>query len=239
MTTKISKTSTPQRTQRPNARLLRQYAEQKERTQDRRSASQIALKWLIDAPMVVDVATTGLAARDRVVEIACVNAQGETMFHSLINPGIRIPGEAIEIHGIADEHVADAPFMVEVWPTVLQLLQQHNQIPAYNAAFEQRMLQQSLPPRFAAKLPDRPTQSTITGLPWQCLMNLYSQYHGQTYRAAYNRNGYIWQRLDLALSQCGLEATPPFRRAESNARAEMSLLRHIAENPEPGDRRAA
>ena len=61
---------------------------------------------------VVDVETTGLSANyDRVVEVfaqlVVVDSHGrfvdfDASYHSLHDPGIRIPGEAIAVHGITN-----------------------------------------------------------------------------------------------------------------------------------------
>ncbi|HPE33316.1 MAG TPA: 3'-5' exonuclease [Bacteroidales bacterium] len=67
---------------------------------------------------VFDLETTGVnVAVDRIVEISIVKIfpGGKTeVFTRLINPTIPIPARAIEIHGITDEAVKDAPTFKEV-----------------------------------------------------------------------------------------------------------------------------
>jgi DNA polymerase-3 subunit epsilon len=64
--------------------------------------------------VVIDTETTGFdpAYGHRIVEIALVamadGELGET-WHSLVNPGRPIPPDAVSVHGIRDEDVADAP----------------------------------------------------------------------------------------------------------------------------------
>jgi DNA polymerase III epsilon subunit-like protein len=62
---------------------------------------------------VVDVETTGLdAARDGVVEVACIRIERGIVTRrliSLVNPGREIPVRASAVHGIYDCDVTDAP----------------------------------------------------------------------------------------------------------------------------------
>jgi hypothetical protein len=52
------------------------------------------------------------------VEIAIVAADGRVLLDSLVNPQVPIPAEAIEIHGITDDMVRDAPTFAEVLPRI-------------------------------------------------------------------------------------------------------------------------
>ncbi|MFN0065634.1 MAG: putative quorum-sensing-regulated virulence factor [Chlamydiales bacterium] len=61
-------------------------------------------------PIYYDTETTGVKPQvDRIIEIAAFDPlQGRT-FEMLVNPGIPIPQEATNIHGISDEMVKEAP----------------------------------------------------------------------------------------------------------------------------------
>ena len=65
--------------------------------------------------LVLDTETTGLeVARDRVISIGAVRAQGTRLFRTaalnlLVNPGRSIPNRTIAIHGISNAMVAEAP----------------------------------------------------------------------------------------------------------------------------------
>lgn len=72
------------------------------------------MKLTLTKPLAIfDIEATGLnVSKDRIVEIAIVkiNPDGsEENFSSLVNPGMPIPQEVIDIHGITDEKVKDAP----------------------------------------------------------------------------------------------------------------------------------
>src|SRR5688572_14574942 len=68
---------------------------------------------LVRPLVVLDTETTGEhPGFDRIVEIGLVKVYPdgrETSWQTLVNPGIRIPPEVTEIHGITDEMVRDAP----------------------------------------------------------------------------------------------------------------------------------
>ena len=65
---------------------------------------------------VIDVETTGFSpVADRVVEFACVIVQDrriEYTWSTLVNPLRPIPRYATAVHGITDEHVANARHVV-------------------------------------------------------------------------------------------------------------------------------
>lgn len=61
-----------------------------------------------------DLETTGTdAERDRIVEFCFIELDAELnergRWSCLVNPGIRIPQEVVDVHGITDEMVADKP----------------------------------------------------------------------------------------------------------------------------------
>jgi DNA polymerase III subunit epsilon len=65
-----------------------------------------------------DLETTGTdVGQDRIVEIAVVKLlpdRTETMFQSLVNPGIPIPPSATEVHGIRDADVHAKPTFAQI-----------------------------------------------------------------------------------------------------------------------------
>lgn len=66
-------------------------------------------------PLFYDTETTGLQPdQDRIIEIAAYDPINGRTFSRLINPGIPIPLEATNIHGITDQMVADAPSFAEI-----------------------------------------------------------------------------------------------------------------------------
>jgi len=70
--------------------------------------------------IVLDTETTGLSPKngDRLVEIGCIELvnhlpTGE-VYHQYINPGMPMPSEAEEVHGLSDEFLSDKPGFLEI-----------------------------------------------------------------------------------------------------------------------------
>ena len=73
----------------------------------------------LDRPLVVfDIESTGVNARqDRIIELAAIRVDPdgtETSKCWLLNPGVPIPKETTEIHGITDEIVRNCPTFADV-----------------------------------------------------------------------------------------------------------------------------
>ncbi|MCK5845801.1 MAG: ribonuclease H-like domain-containing protein [Bacteroidales bacterium] len=74
-----------------------------------------------------DLETTGInAARDRIVEIGAIKVMpngAELKLEQRINPGIKIPRQTSNIHGIFDEDVKDMPTFKEFAPELIQFFE--------------------------------------------------------------------------------------------------------------------
>ena len=100
-------------------------------------------KVAFDRYVVIDFETTGLDPdADRIIEMAAVRVQNGKIiehFHSLVNPGIPIPAESFQIHGINDSMVAKAPRIEDVLPSFLDFI--GSDLPAaHNAKFDASFL---------------------------------------------------------------------------------------------------
>lgn len=94
--------------------------------------------------VVLDVETTGLSAKDRIVEIAASAVRGgETLrsFQTLLNPGVPIPPETSCIHGIIDEDVRTAPCFKDIAGDLIAFFDGACLV-AHNLNFDLRMLRQ-------------------------------------------------------------------------------------------------
>lgn len=92
---------------------------------------------------LLDVETTGRdASVDRVVELGiAVGRRGDVVarYNWLVNPGVPIPEQASQVHGITDAMVADKPRFAEIAAEVAQALR--GCVPAaYNALFDRAFL---------------------------------------------------------------------------------------------------
>ena len=106
-------------------------------------------------PIYYDVETTGVKAEeDRIIEIAAFDPLHDKSFVELVNPGVAIPLESVEIHSITDEMVKEAPSFAEVGKRFLDFCQGEVVLIAHNNdAFDKIFLtveckrhQLSLPP---------------------------------------------------------------------------------------------
>ncbi|MDB4990277.1 MAG: polymerase epsilon subunit [Myxococcaceae bacterium] len=98
----------------------------------------------IDLPLaVIDFETTGFDAQlDRVVEIGVVcfeRGQVTKRVNWLIQPGMAIPEAAMNVHGITDAMVAEAPRFEHVAEELRQALIGHLPV-AYNATFDRKFM---------------------------------------------------------------------------------------------------
>ncbi|MBF0462732.1 MAG: DNA polymerase III subunit epsilon [Magnetococcales bacterium] len=90
--------------------------------------------------VVLDTETTGLnpTGGDRIVEIGCVELlhtrKGE-QYHCLLNPERDIPAEAVRIHGITNEKVANAPRFADIVDRFLGFIGEDTLV-IHNAAFD-------------------------------------------------------------------------------------------------------
>ena len=83
---------------------------------------------IITKPLVFfDIESTGIStSKDRIVEIYLIKLKPdgtEDHLHEYYNPGIPIPAEATEIHGITDEFVKDKPSFMEKANELKQFLE--------------------------------------------------------------------------------------------------------------------
>lgn len=102
--------------------------------------------------ITLDTETTGLDAAkgDRIIEIGCVALDGRLVMNSeenhlqlFINPEREVPAEAVAIHGITTEFLADKPKFVEVADRFLRFVSGSTLI-IHNAAFDTGFLNMEL-----------------------------------------------------------------------------------------------
>lgn len=109
--------------------------------------------------IVFDTETTGLDASggDRLIEIGCVELinhipSGRT-YHAYINPQRPVHPDALAIHGLSDEFLADKPLFPEIADAFVGFLQDSPLI-AHNASFDKGFINMELARCGIAELPD-------------------------------------------------------------------------------------
>lgn len=101
--------------------------------------------------VVLDTETTGLrAGYDRIIEIGAVEIIerkiGRT-FHTYCNPApIRVESEALDVHGLTDEFLAEHPTFLQIEQPFLEFLAGADELVIHNASFDVRMVNAQLSP---------------------------------------------------------------------------------------------
>jgi len=91
--------------------------------------------------IVLDTETTGLSVEDdhRIIEIGCIELRdrrpGEDRFHCYLNPEREVDAGAVEVHGISQERLRDAPRFAEVVEAFLAFVRGAEVI-IHNARFD-------------------------------------------------------------------------------------------------------
>ena len=99
--------------------------------------------------LLLDTETTGLSFLndDRVIEIAVVEYVNKkptgNIFYHLLDPGRPIPADAVEIHGITDDHVRGKPKFRDIAADFVEFCR-GGKIIAHNANFDVGMLDNEL-----------------------------------------------------------------------------------------------
>ena len=200
----------------------------------KRNAIRLAQEMLADELYILDTETTGLGPADQICQIAIINHTGDVVLDSLVRPTRHINPKAMEVHGITDADAADAPTIADVLTEEIFELLTIDRVGIYNAAFDLRLLRQSIaqcndywgrlreagetlgltPVKpFPQQLPED-TVKEREGI--TCIMDLYAQYYGAQ------------QSLLKAVEQCRLSWNGDAHSALADARATLEVLKHMA-----------
>ncbi len=92
-----------------------------------KSGETVKFKWVLDRPLaIIDIEATGINVRaDRIIDLSIVKLTPDantSVINFRVNPGIPIPSEATQIHGITNQDVADCPFFGAKAGEILQAL---------------------------------------------------------------------------------------------------------------------
>jgi DNA polymerase-3 subunit epsilon len=100
--------------------------------------------------IVLDTETTGMdpTKGDRMVEIGCIElvnhmptGKGLQLY---INPECEIPEDAIAVHGITNEFVADKPTFSEVYSEFIDFIGKDSRLVIHNAEFDMKFINYQL-----------------------------------------------------------------------------------------------
>ncbi len=184
--------------------------------------------------VVFDTETTGLSDTDEVVEIAAVNLKGEAVLDTLVQPTCPVSAEAVAIHGISAEMLADAPTMGKVVYSLMDAFKGNAFPVSYNFNFDRQMVVQSVRASFRHNTYIIKSIERLLGdqRQWRCIMETYARYHG----AWSERHGsYTWQRLEVAARECQVEVEGDPHRALTDAKTALGVLRYMAREARYGE----
>ncbi|AJQ97492.1 3'-5' exonuclease [Gynuella sunshinyii] len=131
---------------------------------NRLDAISWAQKSLKSEAVILDTETTGLLTKINVevIELAVINMKGKVIYYSRFHPRYKIPKRVIEIHGIKNEDVIEAPKFSEKHEKLLKLLNSKTVI-TYNAKFDKGVIENTCK-MFKILPPD---------CKWECAMHIY------------------------------------------------------------------
>lgn len=179
---------------------------------------QEALALLAQRPVFLDTETTGLLDVDEVVEVAVLDTDGTVLLHTLVKPTRAIGEGSRQVHGISDEDVAEAPTFAEIWPQLVEALQDR-QIVIYNSGFDMQKLRQS------ARANGFGIGDQISPQNVHCAMEMYAHFWGDwdSYHESYR-----WQSLGNAAAQQGVKIPHDLHRARGDAELTRQVFLKMA-----------
>jgi DNA polymerase-3 subunit epsilon len=140
---------------------------------DRLAAVEWARNLLLSRDFVIfDSETTGFSSPVDFVEIAVIDAAGETLVDSLLRPSCRIEPGARAVHGHSARSLSGAPRFLEVYPDLLEALYKRRVV-VYNAPYDRRV--------WDTAVRNLGARGALVGdLPrWECAMRQYARFVGE------------------------------------------------------------
>lgn len=117
----------------------RYHQELMARKEEIEEGENIFKEWFQEDFLILDTETTGLYTSDDIVEISIIDRHGNVLLDTLLKPYKPIPKEAIDIHGITNEMVENAPSFRDIYPTLKRILE-GKKVLIYNAAYDKPMI---------------------------------------------------------------------------------------------------
>jgi DNA polymerase-3 subunit epsilon len=187
-----------------------------------RNDRDLSIRWareILSHPsdvLILDTETTGLDFGSEIIQIAAIDATGQTLFNTLIKPLHPIPIQASNINGITDGMVVNAQPWTTFYPWMVELVVygRYQKRLTFNAAFDTKMIRSSC---HANSIPHM-----NMGF-WDCAMLRYAGWWGEWNEY---RQDYKWQPLTggdhTALGDCLATLALIKRMAESGLSTERS-----------------
>ncbi|WP_279142689.1 3'-5' exonuclease [Photobacterium phosphoreum] len=146
--------------------------------------------------LLFDTETTGIGMMDEIIELGIINAEtGEVLIDTYLKPLKTIPQEAINIHGITNEMVADAPTWLEIQSQLIELVYDKH-LCAYNVDFDRRLFIQTAGIHGTDKNIIDYYRDKHEFAP--CAMLWYAEFYGES---SWKAGQFKWQKLTTAAIQ--------------------------------------
>jgi len=155
-----------------------------------------------------DIETTGLDKKDEVIEIAIVDDSGKTLLDSLVKSKVDINPNALKIHGITKDMIADAPTLKDLEDEIVKLVG-NKCVVAYKISFEMRFLTDRIRRSIAAE---------------SCCMLKFAEFFGRLNNEPWP---YQWQTLKFASRYVKYDWYGPHHRALSDALACRAVWQYM------------
>lgn len=181
---------------------------------NRRNAVNWARYILDQDVLFLDTETTGVKSNAEIIDIGIIDKQGEVVYQSLIKPKYGIPVESIEIHGIDEQMVDDAPSWIEVYAHVVKATHKRPVI-IYNKDFDLRMIRQEC---HRLQLP------FVDAKDWHCAMLRFAEFVGERS----HRGDFKWHKLEDAVKLMGLDLPPQTHRAIDDCLYTLHLVQSLS-----------
>ena len=95
--------------------------------------------------IAIDVETTGISPeKERIIEIGAFRPETGEVFRTLIQPGRPLPEKIIELTGITDEMLADAPEEAEAIQALMEFMEEDVVLLGHNISFDHGFLVQAI-----------------------------------------------------------------------------------------------
>lgn len=184
---------------------------------ERRAAQQWA-RSLFDLPnfYILDTETSGISDNDEVVQIGVIDKAGTIVIDTLVKPHKQLSQQVIDIHGITNEQLADAPTLSDLY-TMLSTRLAGVPLVAYNMDFDWRLLQQTFR---LSRLPIFKSGKR------HCAMKEYARFRG-----VHGKRGYKWHKLSSAIRYEQLQVVDA-HTALGDVRMTLALMQRMAQNDE-------
>lgn len=163
--------------------------------------------------VVIDTETTGLELAAGIVSIGVVDHTGRVLLDTLVNPGMPIPPDATDIHGVTDAMVSGAPTWAEIAPSVSAALRGKTWV-IYNADFDEPRIKNAYG---EAGLLMPYCRETV------CAMLLYAEFWGD-----WNdyHGDWRWQKLQVAAERHAID-TGTAHNALADALTTLELIKFM------------